>query len=375
MKDFRKYYISIAGGLGNQMLSYSLWYYLTYIKKKKTILFPITEGLQDHNKLEINILFQDIKNISEEKKSIRRYRKTCSLINKYLNKIGNILGIKKNFDISYILFTPLIIFPRYQTYTFISEIIDDIRLVFKFPHDNDTRNRKLAKEMEMNQSVSIHVRRGDYQSKLVWRLLLGDICEKQYYDDAIAYIKKQFSVPKFYIFSDDITWCKQNLKLENAIYINWNNGKNSFRDMQLMTHCKANIIANSTFSLMATWLNIHSDCIHIVPSKWTNTNPNLSYTKYIPSDWVTINNSQPFISIIINNDVTYPAQIVNSILSQNISDYEIILPEKYSHLKRKDDRIKIGTKAIGHHILKINNKEWKYGDRYYLQKLIIKHLD
>lgn len=120
-KDFRKYYISIAGGLGNQMLSYSLWYYLTYVKKKKTKLFPITAGLQDHNKLEINILFPNTENIGEETNSIKQYQKFCSSINKCLNKIGNMLRIKYNLDISQVLLSPLIIFPRYKSYTFISK--------------------------------------------------------------------------------------------------------------------------------------------------------------------------------------------------------------------------------------------------------------
>jgi len=127
---------------------------------------------------------------------------------------------------------------------------------------------------------------------------------------------------------------------------------------------------------MATWLNIHNDCIHIVPSKWTNTNPDLSYKKYIPSNWVTINNSQPFISIIIDNDVIYPTPIINSILQQSISDFEIILPKKYSKLKKKDNRIKINTKAIGHHLLEIKkHTKWIHKDRYYLQKSIIKLLE
>lgn len=375
MKDFRIHYITIAGGLGNQMLSYSLWYYLTYIKKKKTKLFPLTAGLQDHNKLEINILFPNTEYIGEETDSIKRYRKFCSLINKCFNKIGNLLRIKYNIDISQVLFNPLIIFPRYKSYAFMSEIIDDIHSIFKFPDDNDGRNLKLIREMDANQSVSIHVRRGDYQSNIVWRILLGDICEEQYYNDAVAFIEKQFSTPRFYIFSDDITWCKKYLKIKDATYINWNTGKKSFRDMQLMTHCKANIIANSTFSLMATWLNIHNDCIRIVPLKWTNTHPDLSYKKYIPSNWITIDNSQPFVSVVISEEVTNPQNIINSIHRQTISDYEVILPETYSYSENCNSRIKNNTKPIGHHIINIKNDEmWKMNDRYCLQGLLMEIL-
>lgn len=373
MKDFRIHYITIAGGLGNQMLSYSLWYYLTRTKKIKAKLSPIAEGLRDHNKLEINILFPETETINEEASSLKNYRKLCSSTNRYLNGISKILGIKRQIDISRILLNPMIVFPHYKTYTFMPQIIKNIRQIFEFPQDNDERNLKLIKEMEENQSISIHVRRGDYQSNLAWRFLLGDICEKQYYDDAITYIKTIFSNPQFYIFSDDTQWVKQNLHLECATYINWNQGKNSFRDMQLMTHCKANIIANSTFSLMGTWLNKHNDCIHIAPSKWTNNNPDLSYKKYVPSNWITIDNSQPFVSIIISENIKNADKIIRSISQQTISDYEIILPKEYNlHPKFKDKCIKIGIQATGHHIINIDNENtWNSKDRYCLQKLLI----
>lgn len=372
MKDFRIHYITIAGGLGNQMLSYSLWYYL---KKKKISaeLSPIHEGLLDHNGLEINRVFKNTELIGGEKKKIRLCRTLYANINRYINGVMNILGLHWHFDICRNSIIPFIVFPRYKSYTFFPAIKEELHYIFEFPVDKDIRNINLRKEMLECQSVSVHIRRGDYQSKIVWRILLGDICEKQYYNDAINYIMQKFTRPKFYIFSDDIDWVKQNLNFNDATYINWNQGANSFRDMQLMSYCKANIIANSTFSLMAAWLNIHDDCIHIAPSKWTNNNPDLSYKKYIPSNWITIDNSQPFVSVIIDKNIKNADNIIRSISQQTISDYEIILPKEYNlHPKFKDKRIKIGIQATGHHIINIDNENtWNSKDRYCLQKLLI----
>lgn len=370
----RKYYVTISGGLGNQMLSYSLWYFL----RKKEInveLSPIPEGMLDHNGLEINRVFKNTELIGDEKNKIRLCRNIYISINRYVNGVMKALKLPWNFDISQKSIISLIVFPHYKSYTFFPVIKNELHSIFEFPVDNDVRNINLIKEMKKCQSVSVHIRRGDYQSKIVWRILLGDICEKQYYNDAITYIKQKFSNPQFYIFSDDIDWVKQNISLDNATYVNWNKGENSFRDMQLMSHCKANIIANSTFSLMATWLNINNDCIHIVPLKWTNTNPDLSYKKYIPSNWITIDNSQPFVSVIISKEVTNPQNIINSIHRQTISDYEVILPETYSCNENCNSRIKNNTQPIGHHIINIKNDEmWKMNDRYCLQGLLMEIL-
>lgn len=368
----RKYYVTISGGLGNQMLSYSLWYFL----RKKEInveLSPIPEGMLDHNGLEINRVFKNTELIGDEKNKIRLCRNIYISINRYVNGVMKALKLPWNFDISQKSIISLIVFPHYKSYTFFPVIKNELHSIFEFPVDNDVRNINLIKEMKKCQSVSVHIRRGDYQSKIVWRILLGDICEKQYYNDAITYIKQKFSNPQFYIFSDDIDWVKQNISLDNATYVNWNKGENSFRDMQLMSHCKANIIANSTFSLMAAWLNVHDDCIRIAPSKWTNNNPDLSYKKYVPSNWITIDNSQPFVSIIISENIKNADKIIRSISQQTISDYEIILPKEYNlHPKFKDKCIKIGIQATGHHIINIDNENtWNSKDRYCLQKLLI----
>lgn len=366
----RKYYVTISGGLGNQMLSYSLWYFL----RKKEInveLSPIPEGMLDHNGLEINRVFKNTELIGDEKNKIRLCRNIYISINRYVNGVMKALKLPWNFDISQKSIISLIVFPHYKSYTFFPVIKNELHSIFEFPVDNDVRNINLIKEMKKCQSVSVHIRRGDYQSKIVWRILLGDICEKQYYNDAITYIKQKFSNPQFYIFSDDIDWVKQNISLDNATYVNWNKGENSFRDMQLMSHCKANIIANSTFSLMAAWLNVHDDCIRIAPLKWNNTNQNLC-NKYVPSDWVKINNSQPFVSIVIDEKVVNPQRIIDSIHMQTISDYEIILPEKHSKIANGDYRIKINTTPIGHHVVKIiDDKMWKRHDRFCLQKIVI----
>ena len=96
--------------------------------------------------------------------------------------------------------------------------------------------------------------------------------------------------PYFFIFSNDIEWCQENIKLENSYYVDWNTGENSYKDMQLMSLCKHNIIPNSTFSWWGAWLNKNPNKIVIAPEKWFNECSNINDLGIVPEKWVKIKN-------------------------------------------------------------------------------------
>jgi Na+/melibiose symporter-like transporter len=77
-----------------------------------------------------------------------------------------------------------------------------------------------------------------------------------YYQKKIADIEKRVRKPVFFVFSDDILWCKKNLRSKYKIYfVTINNSTNAWKDMLLISQCKQNIVANSSFSWWAKWLN------------------------------------------------------------------------------------------------------------------------
>ena len=82
-------------------------------------------------------------------------------------------------------------------------------------------------------------------------VIFGNICTQKYYHDAIRIITEKVNDAVFYVFSDDISWVQTHLDIPNAVYVNWNTGESSIYDMYLMSSCKYNIIANSTFSYWA----------------------------------------------------------------------------------------------------------------------------
>ena len=124
--------------------------------------------------------------------------------------------------------------------------------------------------MEQKESVSLHIRRGDYLDEAN-RAMFGNICTEAYYDRAIAYMKEKFPQAVFYIFSDDSDYVKEHYQGEEYHIVDWNHGDGSFYDMMLMSHCRHNICANSTFSFWGARLNRHQDKVMIRPSIHKNT--------------------------------------------------------------------------------------------------------
>lgn len=163
---------------------------------------------------------------------------------------------------------------------------DLIRNEFSFKLPFSKLNAELSEQISMVNSVALHVRRGDYASNPKTAAMHG-LCSVDYYNMAIQYIANQVDKPYFYIFSDDVGWATDNIKLNYpSQYVQHNTGSESYNDMRLMSLCKHNIIANSSFSWWSAWLNVNPTKIVIAPNKWFAKDVNT--TDLIPSSWVKI---------------------------------------------------------------------------------------
>ncbi len=132
------------------------------------------------------------------------------------------------------------------------------------------KNREMIERMETENSVSMHIRRGDYLDP-VNSSMFGGICTEEYYQAAMEEIKKQIPDAHFYIFSDDPEYVRAHYQGDSYSYVDWNTGKDSFYDIYLMSKCHHNICANSTFSFWGARLNGHGDKLMIRPAKHKNT--------------------------------------------------------------------------------------------------------
>lgn len=282
--------VRIIGGLGNQMFQYSL--YRNLLEKGYNVKIDINDfkDYELHNGFELNKIFKLNMNFATLEEVNKLKDNKSDFLNRARRKL---LGYKKSyFRQSNQMFIPSIFKIKgdlyldgyWQSENYFDEIKGVIKDDFSFKNFTDEKNQELMKSMESNTTVSLHVRRGDYVNDPVANKVHGGIVTKEYYLNAIRKIESKVGNEILYIiFSDDITWAKENITGVRAIYVDWNKGLNSYKDMQLMAMCKHNIIANSSFSWWGAWLNSNEDKIVVAPDKWLN---NQEVKDIIPANWI-----------------------------------------------------------------------------------------
>lgn len=139
-------------------------------------------------------------------------------------------------------------------------------------------SKELQQSLKYNESVALHVRRGDY-------VKIRNALRLSYFKQAVVKIKDYYKEPLFLVFSDDIEWVKRNLSIEgNCIYINEDGKLQDYEELLLMSKCSSNIISNSTFSWWGAWLNCNQRKIVIAPhGPWLSKQKNI-----IPKEWIVL---------------------------------------------------------------------------------------
>lgn len=175
----------------------------------------------------------------------------------------------------------------WQSEKYFTTISDVIRTEFSFRLPPDERNRAVADRISATESVSVHLRRGDYISDKYAEREHG-ICGLDYYIKSVEFITKWTKHPHFYIFSDDPSWARQNLSFDSPVdFVDHNVPEKGFEDLRLMILCKHNIIANSSFSWWGAWLNTNAQKIVIAPNQWFKDRA-LDTRDLLPSAWVRL---------------------------------------------------------------------------------------
>jgi hypothetical protein len=183
---------------------------------------------------------------------------------------------------------PVLLWGYFQSEKYFENIRDCIRSDFRFKQPLAGRNREIAEQIGRSPSVAIHIRRGDYLSNRYARQVFA-VCSLAYYRRAIHYISGRVAAPQFYVFSDEPEWAGAHLPIPGAVYVDWNTGTNSFIDMQLMSLCDHQILANSSFSWWGAWLNPREDKIVIAPAVWLKSASGVH--DLLPADWALMPDS------------------------------------------------------------------------------------
>ncbi|MDR3351070.1 MAG: alpha-1,2-fucosyltransferase [Prevotellaceae bacterium] len=258
----------------------------------------------------------------------------------------------------------------WQEYRYPDAVKDALLHDFQFTPVTDALNKEMLARIDAANAVAIHVRRGDYMKPRV-RAAFGDICTADYYREAIACIRQETAHPTFFIFSDDLPWVKEHLPVPDAVYVTGNTGQASFRDLQLMSRCKHQIIANSTFSWWGAWLNQTPGKIVIAPAKWGHNRYKNFAEKLYPPSWRCAGQANPNISLMIDETTE---QEISPLLQQRYDDFELLTN---TVLPVADNRIKgMSQKPAGNHIFKLTKKELPlFKDSGYLEKKLINYFN
>jgi Glycosyl transferase family 11 len=167
----------------------------------------------------------------------------------------------------------------WQSLKYVAPVEKILRSHFTLKENLSQQAQEINKKIESSHSVGIHVRRADYLTTKNY-----EACSIEYYQKAIAYLKERFAGLSFFVFTDDVPWCQSNFTGNEFTVVS---GNRHFEDMALMSRCHHNIIANSSFSWWAAWLNEHRDKLVIAPEKW-HVRHNEKKAGLFPVDWIKI---------------------------------------------------------------------------------------
>lgn len=293
--------VNVVGGLGSQMMAYSLHMALKEFYPDELVICDFTAYQKyqriDHNGSELKRAF----GIHEDclpsllAPIIHSRGILPRIIRKVLVRSGAIryhdaMEKRYNYDESVFKNNGSVIYLQcWTSWKYFENVEDRVRDTFSFVPLKDLRNIEMQALIQSENSVSVHVRRGDYLESGIH----GGLVDIKYYSEAVDVILQRTTNPHFFIFSDDPEWVKENLEkiIEAPVtIIDWNKGRDSFIDMQLMSSCHHHIIPNSSFSWWGAYLSPYKGKIVIAPKYWSHYSSGIELKDMNMPGWIEINN-------------------------------------------------------------------------------------
>lgn len=275
--------IVCSGGLGNQMFQYAFYY--AQKRENASVEFDVSsyENQNIHNGFELERCF-GINDYVCNQKTFSKFNKLLYIVGTHLNlgSIGNIKIERINHFILNAKWRNAILFGYWQNPVFFEKYRNDILHIFTFKNITP-KNIELSEEMQKCNSVGVHIRRGDYLKSPRYYCLT----ETDYYQNCINYLNAKYMNLRYFVLSDDISWCKSSgLFPSNTVYVDWNQGLESYQDMFLLKHSKYCVMANSTFSWWGAYLGNHEEVLR--PSVYKNDWDKKKLESFFDRDWTEI---------------------------------------------------------------------------------------
>jgi hypothetical protein len=289
--------VRLQGGLGNQMFQYAAGRRLACLHNVplKLDLSLFGKELSDYTP---RMYALDSFSIQAEpatcQEIARLYEPEAGWVRRFVNSI-NFRYRQTHFREQYFHFDPAILgLPDnvflegyWQSDQYFKDINDTIRKEFSWIHPQTGRNQEIACMIRDKNSVSVHVRRGDFVNHPLVMATHG-FCGLDYYQQCFENIAAKVDDPHFFIFSDDPIWVNENIHIAFPMtVIEHNPPDKGHDDMRLMSLCRHNIIANSSFSWWGAWLNDNPNKLVIAPKAWFNDKSH-NTVDVVPKSWIQL---------------------------------------------------------------------------------------
>ena len=268
--------VRIHGGVGNQMFQYACAKYLAKHLSQDLQLdlsfFP-SQGLRAFRLSELKLEYQEACPYQADQlrgkeglrfKLMRRLGMKVSRPSSYIKESQSGYFEKDLFQVSGDVYLD----GYWQNEHYFTEVRNELIEDFSLRAELSREARIYREKIGGCNAISLHVRRGDYVTNKKTNTVHG-ICSLEYYKRAAGLIESKVNDPVFFVFSDDIAWCRENLRfLSCAVFIT--NTKSELEDLELMKCCSHHVIANSSFSWWGAWLSPSRDNGQVVvaPEKW-----------------------------------------------------------------------------------------------------------
>ena len=289
--------VKLTGGLGNQMFQYAAGRRLAHIHATQLKFDLSWLGTERPNITTRNYMLAPFSIKGESASTLEQATVADPEYSPLMRFLTRLTPFRRQshirekcfrFDPSILTLSDNVYLDGYwQSERYFADAADHIRSDFTIRTAPDGRNGEVAAAINECAAVSVHIRRGDYVTDAKTAAFHG-ICPIEYYHEAVKAIAKRVAKPHFFVFSDDPTWVREQISIPHPLTIVDHNGPDlAHEDLRLMSLCRHQIIANSSFSWWGAWLNPRPDKIVIAPSRWFN-DPAVETSDLIPASWLRL---------------------------------------------------------------------------------------
>lgn len=283
--------VNLGGGLGNQMFQYAFGKKMA-VKNNDMLLLDTTvfgghTDDEDYRAFGLRRLRVDAPAATQAQIEALKYP-YGKLITKIKYRLDTLLKRRHvKFEPRMLRLTGnLYLDGFWQTEKYFKDIRDILLKEFALREPYSAPAQAIAESIRADKNtVSLHVRRGDYVKDEASIKYYGSHCNQQYYEKGLKFLSDKLNTLSVYVFSDDIEWVKQNITIPHKVTYISEHAAPDYERMQLMSVCEHHIICNSSFGWWGAWLNNKPNKIVIGPSLWIPGSI-VQNTDILPDDWI-----------------------------------------------------------------------------------------